>query len=174
MTSPISHVKNILSKFNNLNRPKKVLILLIVALIVVVVLTALDIIPKDTIFPASTSQVLEPTYEPTPETPHQNEVVPGWFKGGGTISKLSGPGATPANSLDECVEIAKMENAQNGTGIIIAGFRNSKHSIVKYKNTCYFLKNPTWDSYDKNDSAENDGVHSMTCINDVSRFEDCA
>ena len=79
----LNNVKNLLTKMNSLSPPKKLLLLLIVSLIVVVVLAALDIIPRDTVFPVSSSQGLgsvsgavpppipEHPHKPIPEHPHK-------------------------------------------------------------------------------------------------------
>jgi hypothetical protein len=76
----LNRVKNVLNQMNSLSPAKKLLLLLVIAIIVVVVLVALDIIPKDAVFPSNASQVsgsnsgtlpsipeMQPRPDPVPE-----------------------------------------------------------------------------------------------------------
>ena len=104
---------------------------------------------------------------------YTSEVVKGYFRANsgalGYISDIDGE--TPAAaSLQECVEIAKAQNAEKGTGITVAGFRGSGHGA--HPNTCYFYK--YYDqSYDRAANV-NDVNHTMTCVHFSKNFEECA
>ena len=110
---------------------------------------------------------------------YPNEVVSGFFKMEGDyppeayVDKIDGS-LPKAASLEECVEIAKTENSQNATGIIVAGLRNqdwTSGGSVALANTCFFYTK--YDSaYVRNEWAA-DKIHTMTCVNAATKFEDC-
>ena len=163
----------IVAKFKELSAPKKLLALVITAIVVVGILVVVGVIPKESIFPAATGGADE--FGPdVPSIPiSTNEVVNGWFRPPHdcyvTVEGNPSLDRTPASSLEECVEIGKGID-----GVIVAGFRNSGHGMDEYKNTCYFHKCiPS--NFNKNDKIQREEpVHTMTCINNAEKFEDCA
>ena len=145
----------IYDKFNNLSKVKKIILVLVVAVVVISV---------GVIISQYTSPVVS---EPT------NDVVHGYFRKSG-CGLFSGPGFDKyggndmkASSLEECRRIGKE------VGATVAGFRDENHTQEKYKNTCYFYKCIPSD-FDRNDPMyADDLVHSMSCVNDATTFENC-
>ena len=156
----------VINKFKQLSKPKKFLVLLIIAIIVVGILISVDVIPKEYIFPATIDTT---TTVPQPEIPEiSNEIVKGYFRGGGGCVADVESQQVPAESIEACREIGR-----NLDGVIAVGFRNDNHTTDSLKNTCFFYKCIASD-YDKNDPMHTDDIyHTMSCVNDAEVFEDC-
>ncbi len=136
MANMLSRVKNAIAKFNNLSRPQKLLILLVVAIIIVVVLVALDVIPKETVFPSSISQVSHPIpeIEPKPEIepePEPFEPEPLVYIGSGGC--VGGKQEIPEGHCDENPECTAIGRQHNGCWHMLKGDVPDEAVLAKYK-----------------------------------------
>ncbi|AEO98469.1 hypothetical protein EPVG_00135 [Emiliania huxleyi virus 201] len=130
----LSRVKNAITKINSLSAPKKLLILLVVAIIIVAVLVALDIIPKETVFPSSASQVSIPELQPEPEViyePEPAEPKPLVYLGSGAC--VGGQQEIPEGHCDENPECTAIGRQINGCWHILSGDEPDEDARAKYK-----------------------------------------
>lgn len=137
----LGRVKNAIAKFNNLSRPKKLLILLIIAIISVALLVAFDIIPQDTVFPSSLSQVSPPIeIDPIPEVdPEPEPFDPEPFDGPKPLSYIGSGGCVggkqeiPEGHCDENPECTAIGRQHNGCWHMLAGNVPDDATLAKYK-----------------------------------------
>lgn len=132
----LSRVKNAITKINSLSTPKKLLILLVVAIIIVAVLIALDIIPKETVFPSSLSQVSPPIPEvqPKPEVIYEPEPAePKPLVYLGSSACVGDNQEIPEGHCDENPECTAIGRQPNGCWHMLSGDEPDEDARTYYK-----------------------------------------